>query len=165
MTLAKHSRVMSALEKRALRYRRQGQIAEDSDEALYNEAIDEMGTISTAGLSDSDDDISVQNTSTAEATYLEEEEIRGVSDDLLSIQGNVPGPKRDGVSRLIYENADGFNTRISGNEKLDKAKEIIDELEADVAAYCEHRINCAHKGNMNGLSQMFNGGRLKLGRR
>jgi hypothetical protein len=40
----------------------------------------------------------------------------------------------EGVTRLIYENPDGFNTRISGDEKLEKAKELIDELEADVVA-------------------------------
>ena len=38
------------------------------------------------------------------------------------------------MTRLIYENPDGFNTRISGDEKLEKAKELIDELEADVVA-------------------------------
>ena len=140
MTLAKHSRVMTALEKRALRYRRKGQVVSDPDEALYNEAIDETGTVSTVGLdADSEGDI-VQNFTTAEATLLEEEEIRGVSDDLLTIHGNVPGPKPEGVSRLLYENLDGINTRISGNEKLDKAKEINDELEADVMAFNEHRI-------------------------
>ena len=60
------------------------------------------------------------------------EEIRGVRDDLLEIHGVEPRKKPEGCTWLIYENPDGFNNRISGNEKLDKAKEIIDELEADI---------------------------------
>ncbi len=31
-----------------------------------------------------------------------------------------------GVTRLIDENLDGFNTRISDNDKLEKVKETID---------------------------------------
>ena len=45
----------------------------------------------------------------------------------------------------------------SSNEKLDKAKEIINDLEADLVAYNEHRINLRHKENQNGLSKMFTG--------
>jgi len=61
----------------------------------------------------------------------------------------------------VLENANGFNTTISENEKLEKAKEINDELEADIVAYTEHRINSKHKHNRNGLSQMFRGGRVR----
>ena len=45
----------------------------------------------------------------------------------------APRNKGDGVTRVIYENPNGFNSRINHNEKLEKAKEIIDKLEADVA--------------------------------
>ena len=164
MTLCKHSRVLSALEKRALRYHRKGQL--DADEVLYNEAIDETGTVSTASLTDSDgesdeESLGRQNI-TATATTLEEEAVRGISDDLLNVHGIAPGAKPEGVSRLIYENIDGINTKISGNEKLEKEKEVIDELGADFAAFCEPRINCAHKDNVNGLSQMFHGGEAEI---
>ena len=70
--------------------------------------------------------------------------------------------KPEGVTRLIYENPNGFNTRIGSNEKLDKAKEIIDELEADIAAYSETRINGRHKDNKNGFTQMFKGGEAEV---
>ena len=93
---------------------------------------------------------------------MENEEIQGISDDLLNVHGISPGAKLDGVTRLIYENPNGFNTRISGNEKLEKAKELIDELEADVVAYSEHKINSAHKENVNGMGQMFNGGEAEI---
>ena len=88
--------------------------------------------------------------------------LRGISDDLLNVHGIAPGPKPEGVTRLLYENPDGFNTRIGGNEKLEKAKEVIDELEADIVAYSEHQINSAHKENVNGMSQMFHGGEAEI---
>ena len=90
------------------------------------------------------------------------EEIRGVRDDLLEIHGVEPRKKPEGCTWLIYENPDGFNNRISGSEKLDKAKELIDELEADIVAYSEHKINLKHKDNSNGFSQMFNGGEAEV---
>ena len=111
------------------------------------------------GLTDSEDsDTATGITITAAiATALENEEIQGISNNLLNVHGIAPGAKPEGVTRLIYENPDGFNTRISGNEKLEKAKELIDELGADVVAYSEHKINSAHKDNINGMGQMFNG--------
>ena len=36
---------------------------------------------------------------------------------------------------MIYENANGIPNRLSGNIKLDKAKDLINELGADVVAY------------------------------
>ena len=162
MGVTGHSKVMSVLEKRALQYRRKGQDEVDKDEALFNKALDETQTVSTASLTDSDNELLGTTLTTAEATFLENEEIQGVSDDLLTVHGVAPGPKPEGVTRLIYENPDGFNTRISGNEKLDKAKEVIDELEAYAVAYAEHKINCAHKDNVNGMGQMFNGGEAEI---
>ena len=165
MGLMRRSKVLLALEKRALRFCRrdqcQGQV--DLDEVLFNKAIDETGTVSTAGLTDSDNESFGNKTiAEAEATYLELEEVGGVSDELLTVHGMAPGPKPEGVTRLIYENPDGFNTRISGNSKFEKAKELIDELEANVVAYLEHKINCAHKDNVNGMTQTFNGGEVKI---
>jgi len=52
----------------------------------------------------------------------------GVANDLLTIHGVVPSPKPKCVTRITYENPDRFNTQISNNEKLEKAKEIIDEV-------------------------------------
>ena len=45
---------MAAFERRALQYRKGGKIKVDHDEILYNEALDETGTVSTEGLTDSD---------------------------------------------------------------------------------------------------------------
>ena len=45
MIRTKHTNVLSALEKRALRYRSRGQKQVDPDKVLYDEAIDETGTV------------------------------------------------------------------------------------------------------------------------
>ena len=63
---------------------------------------------------------------------------------------------------MRYEDPNGFNSRIGNNEKLDKAKEIIDELEADIVAYSETRLNGRHKDNNNGFTQMFKGGEVEV---
>ena len=65
MSSTKHSRGLSALEHRALRYRNKGQNQVDKDQVLYEDALDETGTVSTAGLSKSDDE-------TIETTTIEQ---------------------------------------------------------------------------------------------
>ena len=90
------------------------------------------------------------------------EEITGISDEILEVRGIAPGRKAEGVSRLIYENIDGLNNKIGGNKKLDKAKEIIHDLEADMVAINEHRMNCSDKLNRNGMSLMLNGGECEV---
>ena len=54
MNITKHARVLSALEKRAERYRNRSQKMSDPDDLLYSAAIDETGTVDTAALTDSD---------------------------------------------------------------------------------------------------------------
>ena len=122
MSLAKHSMAVSALEKRALRYHGKGQEVVDKDKALFNEAIAETSTVLTEGLTESDDISQGTKIAIAQATHLENEEINGVSDDLLTIYGITPGSKTEGVTILIYENPDGFKMRTSDNDKLEKAK-------------------------------------------
>ena len=69
------------------------------------------------------------------------EEIKGVTDEVLKVHGIAPMKKGQGGIRVIYENPNGFNSRITRNEKLENAKEIIDKLEVDVVAYIEHILN------------------------
>jgi hypothetical protein len=56
----------------------------------------------------------------------------------------------------------GISNRLSDNEKLEKAKEIHDELEVDIAAYNEHRLNLHHYLNVNGFNQMFKSGEAAI---
>jgi hypothetical protein len=56
----------------------------------------------------------------------------------------------------------GISNRISDNEKVEKAKEIHDNLEVDILAYNEHRLNLHHHLNVNGFNQMFKGGEMAI---
>ena len=83
------------------------------------------------------------------------EKSKGLTDEVLKVHGISPRKKEEGVTRVIYENPNGINSRITRNEKLENAKEIIDVLEADVVAHSEHRLNCKDKDKINRFSQMF----------
>ena len=84
------------------------------------------------------------------------------AEELLRVHGIAPGKEPAGFTRIIYENVNSFNTRISGNKKVETAKELNDELEADVVCYNEHRINMKHKENHNGFNQFFRGGEEEI---
>jgi hypothetical protein len=93
-----------------------------------------------------------------EIQQQEEIDTRGVSEEVLQVHGVLPGRKEEGITRLLYKNANGIPNRLGGNEKLDKAKDLINELGADVVAYNEHRQNLQHKDKRNGWNQHFRGG-------
>jgi hypothetical protein len=116
-----------------------GRLAEASTRT-HNWGLNETGTIDTSGLQQSREEIQQQ----------EEIDIRGVTGEVLQVHGVLPGRKEEGITRLLYENANGIHNRLGGNEKLDKAKDLINELGADVVAYNEHRQNLRHKDNSNG---------------
>lgn len=168
LQLTQHNSIMSALEKRALRFRRKGQLIDTLDEALYNEAVDETGTVDTRGLTAEDDDgsngISAVQKEREEtfAEYLEVRGVKGTLDDMLAVHGVAPSQKTEGVTRLIYENLNGIQTRLTNNDKLEKMRDLIDELGADIAAFTELQVNWRHKDNVNGLSQMFKGGESEV---
>ena len=85
-----------------------------------------------------------------------------MSNELLEVHGVAPGKKPEGVTSLIHENPNGFNSHIGNSEKLEKVKEIIDEFEADLVVYSEHRLNYRHKDNKNGSPQLFIGGETEI---
>ena len=87
----------------------------------------------------------------AEAMIKQNREIQEVTDKLLIVHGMAPGPKPEGVMRMVYENLDELNMMISGNEKLEKEKEIIEKLEADIVGFAMHKINSVHNDNVNSL--------------
>ena len=163
MNRIKHHKDLAVLERRALRYREGvgkrvlGVVVKSDD------AIDETGTVETVSLTD--------DSSVDEGQYaMSEQEVRmeemlsamGVQDEVLQVHGTAPGRKAEVVVRLIYENLDGIYNRISSNEKLEKEKGIIDDLEADIACFKEHKQNLMHKDNTNGFSQLFRGGEAEV---
>jgi hypothetical protein len=85
-----------------------------------------------------------------------------VSDEVLHVHGFTPPAKAEGTVRLRYENLNGLSTRMAGNEKLERMREFHDELETDLAAYCEHKINYQNKKNCNGFNLLFKGGEAEI---
>ena len=79
-------------------------------------------------------------------------------DENLQTHGTPPGSKPDGVCRILYENMNGLDCRHLQTRKVVKARRLHDELEADIVAYNEHRVNLKHKDNQNGFKQLFQGG-------
>ena len=112
--------------------------------------------VQTAGLTDEDSEGGAVDVRSEQEVWMEEIfSAMGVQDEVLQVHGTAPGRKAEGVARLIYENLDGLSNRISGNEKLEKEKGIIDDLEADIVCLKEHKQNLMHKDNTNGFSQLF----------
>ena len=86
-----------------------------------------------------------------------------MSEYLLEVHGSAPGRKGEGVTRLIYENLNGLQSTLSNkNEKLEKARKVIDDLQANIFSYNKQRQNLRHKSNRYGFQQMFNGGETEL---
>ena len=81
--------------------------------------------------------------------------LEAVGEGLLQTHGIAPNSKQAGIFRMLCENANGFNNRISGNQKIAKALDIKDDLDIDCLLYCEHRLNLHHKSNVNDFKQMF----------
>jgi hypothetical protein len=97
--------------------------------------LDETGTVDTDGLTD---DESVETSSLKQGLAARERELLeacGVNDELLQVHETAPGSKQEGVTRLLYENLNGINSRLSQNDKLDKLREINNDLEADIVCY------------------------------
>ena len=55
-----------------------------------------------------------------------------------------------------------YRTEVGGNEKLQKIKDLADELEVDLVTINEPQMRIGHKMNRNGLSQMINDGETEI---
>ncbi len=51
---------------------------------------------------------------------------------------------------------------LSNNDKVEKTKGIINELEADIVVYNEHQLNMQDQQNVNGFNQLFKGGEAAI---
>jgi hypothetical protein len=143
--------VLKALEHRATRYRVKGKLSEVKVRS-HCWGLDDTGTINTTHLRRSQEEIQQQD----------QIGIQAMSDEVLQVHGVLPGHKEEGITQLLYKNANGIPNRLCGNKKLDKAKDLIDKLGADVVAYNKHRQNLRHKDNRNGWNQLFRGGEADI---
>ena len=86
----------------------------------------------------------------------------GILDKVLKVHGVAPASKGEGTICMMYENANGISNRLSDDEKVEKAKEIHDKLEVDIAAYCKYQLNMTDRNNINGFNQLFKGGKAAV---
>ncbi len=155
MNIASHESVLAALKNRASHFSNRGSIC-GVDNNLVSWALDKTGTIDASFL--------CNNNQNSEQIALSEQHERnrvtelGVPEEVLRTHGVAPTSKAEGVVWLIYENANGINNKWSNNDKVEKAKGIVDELEADIVAYNEHQLNMQDQQNVNGFNQLFKGG-------
>jgi hypothetical protein len=123
-------------------------------------ALDKTATINTLQI------LSVKETSEKylliEQQELDRVRVLGFSDKVLQVNGVAPASKGAGTIHLIYKNMNGICSRSSNNAKLEKAKEIKDEVEVNIAAYNEHWLNLHQHLNVNGFNQMFKGGEAAI---
>jgi hypothetical protein len=89
------------------------------------------------------------------ARVVEQQKLQTLNDEVLEIHGVQTGKKPDGVVCLVYKNANGIDGRFKNNWKVEKAKEIYNDLEVDIAAYNKLRLNMQYKLNKVGFNQLF----------
>ena len=161
MNITNHKSVLLALEDRANRFKPRGKLS-SLDDRLFAIALDKTGTVGVYQCVEEGVDVIWTNERERLALLKQQEQINlreiGIIEDVQRIHGFLPASEGEGVIRLMYENANGINNRMSNNLKVEKAKEIINELEVDLVAYNEHKLNMRHRQNSNGFNQLFRGG-------
>jgi hypothetical protein len=138
MNITSHESVLAALKNQASCYSNRG-TTRGVDDNLVSWALDKTGTVDASFLCNS-------NENTKQIALVKQQERNGVlelgiPEEVLQIHGVAPASKAEGVIRLIYENVNGISNKLSKNDKVEKAKEIINDLEVDIVACNEHRLN------------------------
>ena len=109
MNITRHETVLQVLTSWAQRFcRRMNGVG--LEVSSNNWTIDETGTIDTSAI------ISENET--------EQQEIREMNsltlpEEILQVHGYAPPKKAEGTVRLIYENVNGLQNRLCGNEKVE----------------------------------------------
>jgi exonuclease III len=155
MNTTEHETILRILEKRAQRFRPELRLVDVQNEWGYQ--IDDTGTLEVE-----EENADIVRERELEASRVEMQELQSINDAVLEIHGQRPMEKQDGVIRLVYENVNGIDSRFKDNWKVDKAKDLHDELAVDIAAYNEHKINMKHKQNKVGFNQLFWGGEAEV---
>ena len=129
MNITSHQAVISALVARGNQFTNKGKLP-SLDDRLLSSALDETGTIDVTQCVEDGVDVICMN-ERERLALLKQDEINnlrnyGITEDVQRIHGVLPKSKGEGVIRLIYENVNGINNRMSNNDKVEKAKEIMD---------------------------------------
>ena len=129
LNVTQHKSVLNALS-----YRTQSFLhinCKDAGMAEHLWSVDKTGTVDTSALA-------LCNLRETEQQEIREINSIQVLDELLRVHGMAPPTKVEGSFCLIFENVNGFQNKMCGNVKVDKAKDFHKELEVDIAAYCKH---------------------------
>jgi hypothetical protein len=134
---------MEYLEKRANRFRENGQMGGKDMEEIIKKLREEEGSEGSEER-------------TANAYASDNKAVKeAMEEGLLQLHGIPPNSKQKGIFRILCKNSNGLNNQITGNLKLGKAIEIKDKLDADGLLFCKHRLNLCHRDNKNNFKQMF----------
>ena len=148
LNTTKQTVVIQVLERRANRYTEYRSYEEIQDQNVLDTAIYETRTIDGTGIHIEKQDIG-NETKTNDSILnermtiiikkekwkeMELEEVRWVDDYLLKVHEVAPEEKENGIVRLMYENLNGLDFTLSGNNKLERERQIIDDMEADIVA-------------------------------
>jgi hypothetical protein len=153
MNITRHSSVLEALLFHASKFDMSRRY--DTDNTHPSWSIDETGTLNVSNL-----DMCKENDILQHETR--ELNIIPVPDEVLHVHGFASPTKAEGTICVIYENLNSLNTCMKDNDKVERMRELHDELETDIAAYCKHKINYKHKKNVNGFNQLFKGGEAAI---
>jgi hypothetical protein len=136
---------MEQLQIRANRFRKQGRLEDQDLEEIIRDIKEGSKT-----------EVEGDSGSANEAEKDEHRRVRkAVEEGLFQIHGSAPNTKQQGIFRIMGENCNGLNNRISGNKKIAKALDIKEDLDINCLMYCKHCLNFKHKENKNDLKQMF----------
>jgi hypothetical protein len=125
-------------------FRIQGRLQDDKMETIIEEMKQEM---------EADGDKGQDNKATGSEEH--KKVMEAVDKGLLQIHGIAPNSKQEWIFWLMCENANGFNNKISRNNKIAKALDIKEDLGIGCLMYCKHRLNLRHRENKNDFIQMF----------
>jgi hypothetical protein len=133
--ITSHQSVLSALKAMANRSLSRGKLPTLNDK-LLSSAVDKTGTVDyTCEEFDGFSNEREQLLALVEQQEVKELKENGISDKVLQIHGLFPTKKGEGIICLVYENVNGIISILSGNNKVEKAREIRDNLEVDIVAY------------------------------
>ena len=152
---AKHSSVMTALDKKASRFDSRKDSESERDRQLLSAAFKSMEEDGRTARPVSNSN----NNSKHSEEAMEIQQLLIEKAAFLDVLGDSPGKKSEGVFRIAYENTNTLPARLHNNDKLDKLKHVIDDMELDILGLNEHRNNLKHKDcRRHGIVQLFDGG-------
>ncbi len=91
-----------------------------------------------------------------ELLYAESQGVHQAEDcKIYQLHGVYPSSKAKGICWIIYKNVNSLQSSLTNNNKLMKLCDTINQLQADIVGYTEHKINFRHPDVVNSQKQMF----------